>query len=855
MFSKYSRDHHLAGQASGRKPKAVFLTALCTAMVLNSPASVALENDRLVSPDKTYTQHTSSFGALTQKVPIEVPQYHGLEPSLSLSYSSSRVNSYGSEDVIGAGWRLNGLSRIKRGSPGMGTPFFNELDNYYMDGERLLTCQKADKQSAGCQAGATHTSWVENYLRIKRLQDQNLWQVTLKNGTVLEYAPVSTWGSYDQQNSEHSKQATEYEWLLSKRTDTLGRTVTYSYACQALPQCYISTISYANGSVRFHWAERPDPNTYGTGYMLGRVDKRLATIEVKSATAVLRAYKLEHIVSTTSGRSLLSKVTEYGRNAVITDGLIKSGSKLPSYQFTYKHDVFDQKTVDARQFDTSPNLLTRINGDFNGDRKADVASWISSRNLREGEGTCYVQISYSSEQAKTQRCAEYNVKDLWLKIRRQDLKKYSTPHFISDYKICVSISDERDRCYSYMNTSDGLYDKNALVADFDGDGIDDIISGNKQWFSRSTNQNWTGVNIEKSIFIRGNGLRTADFNGDGRADIANKQDIFIRFNGRTIAHEKTEFKARLSNGKSGFSISFSSPKINGTLLGDFNGDGLFDFIYQKSKYERQVFYSTGLKFISGPIYRQSEFKDNNTIQSLTGDLNGDGRSDFIANRNAHTRIHLKRGDSFHFHPGAEHSDFIRDEQATQLADVNGNGLLEIISLKKRMGLFFGYNANSYGSNASGPDYIGRATKLVSERPDMLIGVVLPSGGHLSASYTTYGGDPEDERWFPPVLTVLASLTEKPNSSQAFTTRFAYSGGRWDFDNRRFAGFKKIITTLPKLAGETKAPTVETTYRQDVSSVGKIAQQIWKDGNGTILRKQVEEYSTDNSKLPYTSLNT
>ncbi|SFU17861.1 virulence plasmid B protein, partial [Pseudovibrio denitrificans] len=325
MFSKFSREHHLAGQASGRKPKAVFLTALCAAMVFNSPASVALENDQFVSPDKTYTQHTSSFGALTQKVPIEVLQYHGLEPSLSLSYSSSRVNSYGSEDVIGAGWRLNGLSRIKRGSPGMGTPFFNELDNYYMDGERLLTCQKADKQSAGCQAGATHTSWVENYLRIKRLQDQNLWQVTLKNGTVLEYAPVSTWGSYDQQNSEHSKQATEYEWLLSKRTDTLGRTVTYSYACQALPQCYISTISYTNGSVRFHWAERPDPNTYGTGYMLGRVDKRLATIEVKSATAVLRAYKLEHIVSTTSGRSLLSKVTEYGRNAVITNGIVKSG--------------------------------------------------------------------------------------------------------------------------------------------------------------------------------------------------------------------------------------------------------------------------------------------------------------------------------------------------------------------------------------------------------------------------------------------------------------------------------------------------------------------------------------------------
>ncbi|WP_164845399.1 hypothetical protein, partial [Pseudovibrio denitrificans] len=61
--------------------------------------------------------------------------------------------------------------------------------------------------------------------------------------------------------------------------------------------------------------------------------------------------------------------------------------------------------------------------------------------------------------------------------------------------------------------------------------------------------------------------------------------------------------------------------------------------------------------------------------------------------------------------------------------------------------------------------------------------------------------------------------------------------------------------MPKLAGETKAPTVETTYRQDVSSVGKIAQRIWKDGNGTILRKQVQEYATQNDNEPYTSLNT
>ncbi|WP_164845398.1 FG-GAP-like repeat-containing protein, partial [Pseudovibrio denitrificans] len=310
--------------------------------------------------------------------------------------------------------------------------------------------------------------------------------------------------------------------------------------------------------------------------------------------------------------------------------------------------------------------------------------------------------------------------------------------------------------------------------------------------------------------------------------------------------------ARLSNGKSGFISAFTSPSLSTALLADFNGDGLTDFIYKKGEYDYKIYYSSGLRFLSGPTVNVSDFKYIYADSIHAADVNGDGRADFIGNRKRdHTRLYLTRGETLVLKPSASSSDLIRDYTTAFMADIDGDGINEFVTSRPKSGGVFD------GNSGSGPskNFDGGATKLVSERPDMLVGVVLPSGGQLLASYTTYGGDPEDERWFPPVLTVLASQTEKPNSSQAFTTRFAYSGGRWDFDNRRFAGFKKIITTLPKLAGETKAPSIETTYRQDVSSVGKIAQRIWKDGDGTILRKQVEEYSTDNSKLPYTSLNT
>ncbi|SFU17669.1 Insecticide toxin TcdB middle/N-terminal region, partial [Pseudovibrio denitrificans] len=522
------------------------------------------------------------------------------------------------------------------------------------------------------------------------------------------------------------------------------------------------------------------------------------------------------IVSTTSGRSLLSKVTEYGRNAVITNGIVKSGTKLPSYQFTYKHDVFDQKKVSIPYRNIPHNLTSTKVTDLNGDHIDDLIGRIKHRVTYRSDD---VTRHSSSSSSSLPQGARY-----WLYIKRSGASK--KPQIKATYAYSITTCTERgsgegpDLCStkSASTTEGGLYADTTRIADFDGDGFDDIITDHRQVMSRAEDQKWSNVK----------GLLIADFNGDGRADLGD------------IDPQKRDIDIRLSNGTSGFISKFTTPKFYGALYGDYNGDGLTDVLYSKSGHKRQIYYSTGLRLAAGPIVHYSAFGDIHSNGRLVADANGDGRSDYIGNRKQdHTRLYLSRGDTLLQYHTEGHGDLIRDYPTAFMADIDGDGINEFVTHRKKV--------------TSGFD--GRATKLISERPDMLVGVVLPSGGQLSASYTTYGGDPEDERWFPPVLTVLASLTEKPNSSQAFTTRFAYSGGRWDFDNRRFAGFKKIITTLPKLAGETKAPTVETTYRQDVSSVGKIAQRIWKDGNGTILRKQVEEYSTDNSKLPYTSLNT
>ena len=60
-----------------------------------------------------------SSGAAVTSIPIAVPPFHGLEPSLALSYNSGAGNGW-----VGVGWALTGLSSISRVSAAHGVPRF-----------------------------------------------------------------------------------------------------------------------------------------------------------------------------------------------------------------------------------------------------------------------------------------------------------------------------------------------------------------------------------------------------------------------------------------------------------------------------------------------------------------------------------------------------------------------------------------------------------------------------------------------------------------------------------------------------------------------------------------------------------
>ncbi|NBN66089.1 SpvB/TcaC N-terminal domain-containing protein, partial [Pannonibacter tanglangensis] len=288
-------------------------------------------------------QFSGSYnGSFGYSIDLKVPGFRGLEPNLQLDYSSSLVTSYSAEDVLGAGWRLQGLSSIVRANARRGAPTFGETDIYLLDGRELVPCP--DTTQAGCSAGGTHAVWQENFTRIRRDAGLNTWEVRSKDGTRYVYYPAGVFSTSGPTGDVDVRLAGEFRYLLAKKIDTSGNQVEYKYSCDDFVSCRVTSIDYGASQVVFHWQGRPDEVTFGAAYKLGRLSQRIGAIEVRSAGSLVRAYDLGYTQSVTTNRSMLTSVREYGRDAVITAGKVTAGTALPPYTFQYSGEAPGVKT-------------------------------------------------------------------------------------------------------------------------------------------------------------------------------------------------------------------------------------------------------------------------------------------------------------------------------------------------------------------------------------------------------------------------------------------------------------------------------------------------------------------------------
>nr|WP_279625836.1 putative Ig domain-containing protein [Labrenzia sp. OB1] len=283
--------------------------------------------------------------------------------------------------------------------------------------------------------------------------------------------------------------------------------------------------------------------------------------------------------------------------------------------------------------------------------------------------------------------------------------------------------------------------------------------------------------------------------------------------------------------------------------GDFNGDGLQDVlsgIDGSGKF--QISYVDGSGLQKGPqisLYGACSGGScaHEKFYPKLADVDSDGRADIISYRDIGSsypfvsRVYLNRGSEFELLESTTGSGDTFPYFIADIRDANADGFPELaLDENRRLDTF-------------GP----QRWQVLNVKPDLLQSVKRPLGAVTSITYAYHV--PETQVDLPLNLFVVTSTETYDGRNLRAKTDFSYSGAKWDWSTRQFLGFEKIVASLPKLANETSGPVVETTYRQDLASIGKVASIVRKDGSGTVLRKQEETYAVQLQTKPYTSLNT
>ncbi len=549
-------------------------------------------------------------GAVQVSIPIEVPPGTAkLQPAVALSVSSPAQNG-----LAGIGARIEGLSAIARCGTriephGFIDPVdFDENDQLCLDGQLLIKTRdgyrtEIDAFSKVVPVGGTANAPAR-------------FRVFTKDGRILEYG-----GSSDSY-IEAQGRSEPVVWALNRVEDRFGNyfTVTYGEVTE-LGLFAPLRIDYTGNdkagvrpynSVRFRYEPRDD---VASGFLAGSIRStpiRLRQVETYADLVAVRAYELRYETSASTGRSRLVAVQECAFDSPATP------TCLPATEMFWQEgqNEFEPSAIWLGLNAGPGGALTysdrneQFTGDFNGDGLSDLM-W-----NRNGW-----QVALSTG-------AGFSRPTTWLSAN-------GGPGGVP------------------TNNPEA---KHQFVADFNGDGLSDLIWHFNGWnvalstgsgFARPTR--WFGAtgpggvpsyNPEGHEFI-------ADFNGDGRAD------VMWSFNGWHVA---------LSNGTSFDPASTwlgpnggpgGRPTVNlagHQFVGDLNGDGLSDLMWSHEGWHVALSHGDGfdtprtwLAATAGP--RGVPVYNPSGLHQFLADLNGDGLSDYMWNFDG-WHVALSTGASF-----------------------------------------------------------------------------------------------------------------------------------------------------------------------------------------------------------------
>jgi len=619
--------------------------------------------------------NVSGTGGATYSFPIECPPgINGMQPSISLVY-----NSQGGDGPLGIGWAISGLSAISCTSK---TLYSNgEIDaidlskcatQYSLDGNNLFS-------NSSVYGGNGATYYTENQTQAQIFSYGSLYSgttravpeyfiVTTKEGNVIEYRYLVRAGS--------STTTAPYQWLISKITDPNGNYITFSYATYGNKQAVIRTIQYtgnASGALPFEAIQFD----YGTKtknsvhYIAGLpVDDALFLNSIKVAYSpnaqtftINNQYALSYI--TNNDKYYLNSLTEYD----------KLGNKKNPTIFSWGTDPISQNVQTCSVADVNmptKTLITRrfASGDINGDGFSDIIQQFRVKSNLTNEISDYISVNSGGVGNNSEVLIDKKFIDTESALG-------SMSYSVSDAMIVGEFNGDRKKTIlvPILQSAGGdnmfkLKDVNTSVcfnyqlqvsscipayanADFNNDGIDEILiieksrlNGNlvggifyvkkndyTSELSSADQSEWKAISLSigsdvKDVFV-------SDFNNDGLKDImlvTSAGTIILLNKGGitpTSGCTKVDFVVGTSNTLFNSNYSFYKP-------GDFNGDGLLDFLVNEHcNSVWKLILNTGSGFtytlVSSMLAKEEDYttKNDDKDECIIVDLNHDGKSDVV----------------------------------------------------------------------------------------------------------------------------------------------------------------------------------------------------------------------------------
>lgn len=569
----------------------------------------------------------SETGAAEYSLTIDCPNGGNLTPRVGVAYNSQNATM----GLAGYGFSITGISAITRGGK---TLFDNDgiasgvsytvNDNLYLDGKRLIIIS-----GSSCQATATYCLEGDPYTKITAYgtyhdSSATTWfEVKTADGKTYQYGNTA-----DSRVSYNNKKGNPRiaSWQVNRVEDIYGNYIDYSYTVRNLCT-YPNTIIYGKNKnkdrgltnkIVFEYSSLANPAVFNIEDQKGKIDQCLSAITTSLNGATYRKYRFTY--DNISDQTLckytrLTKIQEENGSGESFSPVQLKWDYLPSGIYSTSLNI---PTTEGSSFveELDRNFFA---ADLNGDGISDIVR-VSPVRI-----TDYIDASNKLTHDKTRVYISRSEISASGAISYKSPIVFTLPAVLSfgDFDFTIGGSalmdidgdGYNDILFPYHDQVKGQWNSEVFYTIFGSDVVAGI-GGSVKHYSIPLRV------VEKTpLFV------TADFNCDGKDEVLCleqvKKDGLYPLSFVRMKEDKTlDYKE----------FSLNLPENPEKLFcGDYNNDGLTDII---------ILYNGGYKiyYNGGGAVDSLNFTEPNTKTGTNlanqwrvqqGDFDGDGLLDFV----------------------------------------------------------------------------------------------------------------------------------------------------------------------------------------------------------------------------------